>query len=241
MRGLHRPAQHGQQGGGAEPDPLGRRRDRGQRRDRLQDRAQQGVAGPYRVEPELLGAGGEADDVARAVARSPLGQAGRQDHAPADVIGHGGSVGDRPCWRQFPAGNRAAPWSAARTPTVEFAQELRARRTRRRLSQLELAVRAGTTQRHVSFMESGRSAPGRAMVVRLAESLELPLRERNDLLLAAGFAPAFPESRMDAEALGAVRAALEQVLVGHLPYPAIIAGPSGDLVAANSAAELLAD
>ena len=62
------------------------------------------------------------------------------------------------------------------------------------LSQLDLALRAGTTQRHLSFIESGRSAPGRNMVVRLAESLELPLRERNELLLAAGYAPAYPES-----------------------------------------------
>jgi len=75
-------------------------------------------------------------------------------------------------------------------PEARFPQALRDRRTRRRLSQLELALRAGTTQRHVSFMESGRSVPGRSMVVRLAESLELPLRERNDLLLKAGFAPA---------------------------------------------------
>jgi transcriptional regulator with XRE-family HTH domain len=76
--------------------------------------------------------------------------------------------------------------------TVDFPEALRERRTRRHLSQLDLALRAGTTQRHLSFLESGRSDPGRAMVIRLAESLELPLRERNSLLAAAGYAPVYP-------------------------------------------------
>jgi transcriptional regulator with XRE-family HTH domain len=84
---------------------------------------------------------------------------------------------------------------------VDFPHALRERRARRHLSQLDLALRAGTTQRHVSFIESGRSAPGRNIVVRLAESLELPLRERNELLLAAGYAPAYPESSLDDPAL----------------------------------------
>jgi transcriptional regulator with XRE-family HTH domain len=124
---------------------------------------------------------------------------------------------------------------------VEFAQELRARRLRSRVSQLELAVRAGTTQRHVSFMESGRSAPGRAMVVRLAESLELPLRERNDLLLAAGYAPAYPRTAWDDPALAPVRTALDHVLAGHLPYPAIVVDRVGDVVAANAAFAVLTE
>jgi transcriptional regulator with XRE-family HTH domain len=110
---------------------------------------------------------------------------------------------------------------------------LRDWRTRRRVSQLELALRAGTTQRHVSFIESGRSVPGRAMVVRLAESLEVPLRERNALLLAAGYAPAYPETRFDDPKLGPVRAALQRILKGHLPCPAVIVDRHGDLVAAN--------
>src|SRR5215470_18935083 len=75
-----------------------------------------------------------------------------------------------------------------------FGAELRRWRERRRVSQLELALRAGTTQRHLSFVENGRSVPGREMVVRLAESLDLPLRERNELLLRAGYAPAYPEA-----------------------------------------------
>jgi transcriptional regulator with XRE-family HTH domain len=120
-----------------------------------------------------------------------------------------------------------------------FSHELRRWRDARQVSQLELALRAGTTQRHVSYIEQGRSRPGRTMVVRLAESLELSLRERNALLLAAGYAPVFPESRLDDQALQAVREALEGILVGHLPYPAVVVGPSGDLVAANAAIDVL--
>jgi transcriptional regulator with XRE-family HTH domain len=97
------------------------------------------------------------------------------------------------------------------------AQELRTSRSRRRVSQLELALRAGTTQRHVSFIEGGRSVPGRSMVVRLAESLDVPLRERNALLLAAGYAPAYPETRYDDPELAPVREALERVLNGTCP------------------------
>ena len=93
---------------------------------------------------------------------------------------------------------------------MEFTRILRERRASRRLSQLELALRAGTTQRHLSFIESGRSAPGREMVIRLGESLELPLRERNEFLLAAGFAPAYPQTPLDHEALAPVMAALER-------------------------------
>jgi transcriptional regulator with XRE-family HTH domain len=122
-----------------------------------------------------------------------------------------------------------------------FAAELRRSRRSRRVSQLELALRAGTTQRHLSYIEQGRSRPGRTIVVRLAESLELSLRDRNALLLAAGYAPVFPESRLDDAALAPVRDALESILDGHLPYPAVVVGPTGDLVAANSAVELLTD
>jgi transcriptional regulator with XRE-family HTH domain len=116
-----------------------------------------------------------------------------------------------------------------------FPTELRRWRTVRRLSQLELAVRAGTTQRHLSFIEQGRSRPGRGVVARIGEALELPLRERNELFLAAGFAPAFPESALDDESLRPVRHALDTILDGHLPYPAMIVRPYGLLVAANRA------
>ncbi|MEV4319368.1 helix-turn-helix transcriptional regulator [Actinocrispum sp. NPDC049592] len=122
---------------------------------------------------------------------------------------------------------------------MDFASALRARRTRRRMSQLELAVRAGTTQRHVSFMESGRSAPGRAMVVRLAESLELPLRERNELLLTAGFAPAYPQTSLDDTRLAPVMTALTHILNGHMPFPAIVVDRYGDIIAHNAAFPVL--
>ncbi|KUJ64992.1 XRE family transcriptional regulator [Streptomyces albus subsp. albus] len=122
---------------------------------------------------------------------------------------------------------------------MDFPQALRRHRAHRRLSQLDLAVRVGTTQRHVSFMETGRSAPGRTMVVRLAESLELPLRERNDLLLTAGYAPVYPRTPLDDDRLAPVREALEHILTGHLPYPAVVVDRYGDLVSANRAFHLL--
>ncbi|MFE1290731.1 helix-turn-helix domain-containing protein [Streptomyces sp. NPDC058751] len=122
-----------------------------------------------------------------------------------------------------------------------FARELLRWRRARRVSQLELASRAGTTQRYVSFIERGRSVPGREIVIRLAESLDLTLRERNALLLAAGYAPAFTESPLDAAALKPVREALDGILEGHLPYPAVVTGPRGELVAANAAFDVLSE
>ncbi|MET9402618.1 helix-turn-helix transcriptional regulator [Kitasatospora sp. NPDC002965] len=124
---------------------------------------------------------------------------------------------------------------------MDFPRTLRERRTHRRLSQLELATRAGTTQRHLSFIESGRSAPGRGMVVRLAESLDLPLRERNELLLSAGYAPVYAEHPLDGPELAPVRTALGHILDGHLPYPALVVDRSGDVVAANAALGLLTE
>jgi transcriptional regulator with XRE-family HTH domain len=124
---------------------------------------------------------------------------------------------------------------------VDFPSTLRERRTRRHLSQLDLALRAGTTQRHLSFIENGRSAPGRNLILRLAESMQLPLRERNELLLAAGYAPAYPETRLDAPGFAHVRTALDGILAGHEPYPAIIVDRMGDLVAANQAFDLLTE
>ena len=84
----------------------------------------------------------------------------------------------------------------------DLSNGLRLWRNRRRVSQLELALRAGTTQRHVSFIESGRSVPGRDMVIRLAESLQVPLRDRNALLLAGGYAPAYDETPYDGPGSG---------------------------------------
>jgi transcriptional regulator with XRE-family HTH domain len=124
---------------------------------------------------------------------------------------------------------------------VDFPRALRERRTGSRISQLDLATRAGTTQRHLSFIESGRSVPGRGMVVRLAESLDLPLRERNELLLAAGYAPVYPETPLDGPQLAPVRAAIDHILAGHLPYPAVVVDRRGDVVAANEALDVITE
>jgi transcriptional regulator with XRE-family HTH domain len=122
-----------------------------------------------------------------------------------------------------------------------FTRQLRHWRTTRGWSQLDLALRAGTTQRHLSFIEQGRSRPGRAMVLRLAESLGLSLRERNGLLLSASFAPVFAESQLAAPDLEPVRDALDRILAGHLPYPAVVVRPYGEQVAANRAIAVLTD
>jgi transcriptional regulator with XRE-family HTH domain len=122
-----------------------------------------------------------------------------------------------------------------------FGVALRDWRTRRRLSQLELALRAGTTQRYVSFIERGQSRPGRGMVVRMAESLRLPLRERNALLLAAGYAPSYPEVSLHDPALRPVLGAVRRLLDGHRPYPALAADRFGELVAANDAFGVLTE
>ncbi|MFC0439956.1 helix-turn-helix domain-containing protein [Kutzneria buriramensis] len=122
-----------------------------------------------------------------------------------------------------------------------FARELRRWRGARRLSQLDLAIRADTTQRYVSYLEQGRSQPGRTVVLRLAESLGLSLRERNALLLTAGYAPAYQESGWDAPELAPMRSALRSVLDGHMPYPALIVDSRGLLVEANAAFTLFLD
>jgi transcriptional regulator with XRE-family HTH domain len=110
-------------------------------------------------------------------------------------------------------------------------------RTRRRLSQLELAADADISQRHLSFIESGRAAPSREMIQQLAEVLDIPLRERNILFLSAGFAPVFPERALDDPALKAARAAVELVLKGHMPYPALVVDRHWNLVSGNDAAQ----
>lgn len=120
-----------------------------------------------------------------------------------------------------------------------FGALLRTWRTRRRLSQQQLAAAAEVSGRHLSFLETGRSRPSRAMVLTLAEHLDVPFRERNQLLHAAGFAPAFPRRDYDAPELAAVRAAVDRVLDGHLPLPAIAVDRRWNLVAANPAVAVL--
>ena len=112
---------------------------------------------------------------------------------------------------------------------------LREWRQRRHLSQLDLASEAEISTRHLSFLETGRAQPSREMVLRLAEQLDVPLRERNTLLIAAGFAPVFPQRSLDDPALGAARRAIDLVLAGHEPYPALAIDRHWTLVASNKA------
>src|SRR5499426_2917253 len=118
---------------------------------------------------------------------------------------------------------------------IHIGEHLREWRQRRHLSQLDLAGEAEISARHLSFVETGRSAPSREMVLRLSERLEVPLRERNVLLVAAGYAPVFPERPLDDPALRAQRQAVDLILKGHEPYPALAVDRHWTLVAANSA------
>lgn len=117
-------------------------------------------------------------------------------------------------------------------PVGEFLREWR---QRRRLSQLDLALEAEISTRHLSFMETGRSTPSREMVLRLAERLDMPLRDRNALLVAAGYAPLFSERKLDDPALQPARKAMELVLAGHEPYPALAIDRHWNMIAANKA------
>ena len=118
---------------------------------------------------------------------------------------------------------------------------LRAWRERRRVSQLELALRADSSARHISFVETGRSRPSEEMVLRLAEHLDVPVRERNSLLLAAGYAPRYPETPLDDPALDALREGLERLIQGYEPYPALVVDATYTVVAANRGITMLLD
>jgi transcriptional regulator with XRE-family HTH domain len=122
--------------------------------------------------------------------------------------------------------------ASAAPPTV--GELLREWRERRRLSQLELSIQADVSTRHLSFVETGRSKPTSEMILRLAEQLDVPLRERNRLLLAGGYAPHYSSSSLDAPELDAVRAALRRVLDAHLPYPAVVVNRWWELLDANA-------
>ncbi|NUR87457.1 MAG: helix-turn-helix transcriptional regulator [Nonomuraea sp.] len=119
-----------------------------------------------------------------------------------------------------------------------FGDLLRSWRQRRRVSQLDLGIEADVSARHISFLETGRARPSREMVMRLAEELDVPLRQRNRLLVAAGFAPVFPEREVRAPEMSVVRQALDKILAGHEPYPALVVDAAWNLVAANSAAAM---
>jgi transcriptional regulator with XRE-family HTH domain len=118
---------------------------------------------------------------------------------------------------------------------TQFGAQLREWRQRRRMSQLDLALEADISARHLSFVETGKSQPSRDMVLRLAKQLDVPLRDRNVLLSAAGFAPVFPERRLDDPAMQDARRAVELVLKGHEPYPALALDRHWTMVAANAA------
>jgi transcriptional regulator with XRE-family HTH domain len=118
---------------------------------------------------------------------------------------------------------------------------LREWRLRRRMSQLDLACEAEVSSRHLSFVETGRSQPSRDMILRLAERLEVPMRERNVLLVAGGFAPVFPERSLDAPELAAAKAALDILLEGMTPYPAFAVDRHWNIVASNGALPQLYD
>src|SRR6476619_6287600 len=119
------------------------------------------------------------------------------------------------------------------SPAPRVGDLLRGWRQRRLISQLDLAGEAEVSARHLSFVETGRSKPSRELLLHLAEHLDVPLRERNAWLLAAGFAPLYPESSLDTDRMEPVREALDKILTGHEPFPAVIVDRHWDLVAAN--------
>ncbi|WP_063730643.1 helix-turn-helix domain-containing protein [Streptomyces sp. RTd22] len=116
---------------------------------------------------------------------------------------------------------------------------LRAWRDRRRFSQLELALRAGSSARHISFIETGRSRPSQEMVLRLADHLDVPVRERNALLIAAGYAPHYPERSVDDPSMSALREGMERLLTGYEPYPALVLDGTYEVLAANRGIQAL--
>lgn len=134
---------------------------------------------------------------------------------------------------------RAALDRVMQSSHVSLGPLLQAWRRRRHLSQLNLASEAGVSQRHLSFVESGRSVPSREMLLRLAEHLAVPMRERNTLLLAAGYAPVYRERELGDPHLAPARAAVELILAGHAPHPALAVDRRWTLVAANKAVAAL--
>ena len=134
------------------------------------------------------------------------------------------------------AGERRGILPAMQVESRPVGHLLREWRERRRLSQLELALDAEISARHVSFLETGRSSPSREMLLRLAARLDVPLRERNALLLAAGYAPAFRERPLSDPALAGARLAIERLIAAHEPFPALAVDRHWTMIAANKAA-----
>jgi transcriptional regulator with XRE-family HTH domain len=121
------------------------------------------------------------------------------------------------------------------TARADVGELLRDWRGRRRLSQLDLALAADVSARHLSFIETGRARPSADMVLRLAEELDVPLRERNHLLLAAGYAPAFGQRDLQEPEMGPVRDAIDRLLAAHEPFPAMVVDQHWGLITANHA------
>ena len=136
----------------------------------------------------------------------------------------------------YAAGNGVTPPSAVEVgmnTSVSIGEQLRDWRQRRRLSQLHLALDAEISTRHLSFVETGRAQPSRDMILRLATELDVPLRERNAMLLAAGYAPVFADRSLDDRSLSVARAAIETLLSAHDPFPALAVDRHWTLVTAN--------
>jgi transcriptional regulator with XRE-family HTH domain len=131
--------------------------------------------------------------------------------------------------------------TAATTAPAPVGRLLRDWRERRRLTQLDLASRAQVSARHLSFVETGRSRPTSEMIIRLAEYLDVPLRERNVLLLSGGYAPAYPANGLADPPMAAVNEAIEHVLRAHEPFPAVVIDARWEMVAANDAVPLLTE
>ncbi|MEU9376925.1 helix-turn-helix transcriptional regulator [Streptomyces sp. NPDC048255] len=123
--------------------------------------------------------------------------------------------------------------------TAKVGTLLRGWRERRGISQLELAGRADSSSRHISFVENGRSRPSEEMVLRLADHLDVPVRDRNALLLAAGYAPRYPHTPLDDPSMGVLREGLERLLTGYEPYPALVVDGTYTVVAANRGIAML--
>lgn len=131
--------------------------------------------------------------------------------------------------------------SVAAIPTPPVGELLRSWRQRRGLSQFGLSQQSTISTRHLSFVETGRAMPSREMIVHLAEQLDVPLRDRNGLLLAAGYAPLYRERGLDHQEMAPVRSALDRFLRAHEPYPALVVDSHWNIVTANDALDMLTD
>jgi transcriptional regulator with XRE-family HTH domain len=135
-------------------------------------------------------------------------------------------------WRRLSWPMTKAQKTGARK-TAAIGDHLKNWRRQRRLSQLDLALATEISTRHLSFIETGRAAPSREMVLRLADHLDVPLRQRNQMLLAAGFAPVYPERSLDDPALADIRAVIDRLLTAHEPWPALAIDRHWHMLAAN--------